>query len=93
MGGDTDPAMTAAGSTTTRGSGFFGVSLESGRKVGKNRRQKVERSLQLSTVAIYAKPKPCKTTPACLSPNGCHKHLEMLAALSTTAGLIIYKNS
>lgn len=27
-GGDTDPAMTAAGSTTTRGSGFFCVSLE-----------------------------------------------------------------
>lgn len=30
---DTDPAMTAAGSTTTRGSGFFCVSLE--RKEGK----------------------------------------------------------
>lgn len=27
-GADTDPAMTAAGSTTTRGSGFFCVSLE-----------------------------------------------------------------
>lgn len=42
-GADTDPAMTAAGSTTTRGSGFFCVSLEQGRKVGKDYRVKVER--------------------------------------------------
>lgn len=41
-GGDTDPVMTAAGSTTTRGSGFFCVSLESGRKVGQNYRLKVK---------------------------------------------------
>lgn len=34
--------MTAAGSTTTRGSGFFCVSLDSGRKVG----VKAERSLE-----------------------------------------------
>lgn len=40
--GDTDPLMTAAGSTTTRGSGFFCVSLDSGRKVG----VKAERSLE-----------------------------------------------
>ena len=40
--GDTDP-VTTAGPTTTRGSGFFRVSLESGRKVDKNYRVKVER--------------------------------------------------
>lgn len=41
-GGDTDPVMTAAWSTTTRGSGFFCVSLESGKKVGQNYRVKVK---------------------------------------------------
>lgn len=35
-GWDTDPAVTAARSTTTRGSGFFCVSLEWGRKVGED---------------------------------------------------------
>lgn len=65
-GGDTDPAMTAAGSTTTRGSGFFCVSLESGRKVGKNYTVK-ERLTGVDMVtamvnSCYAKSKPCKTT-------------------------------
>lgn len=33
---DTDPVMMVAGSTTTRGSGFFCFSLESGKKVSKD---------------------------------------------------------
>ena len=67
-GGDTDPLMTAAGSTTTRGSGFFCVSLKSGRKVGKNYRVTVERlnhrgeKVTAMLNSCYAKPKPCKTT-------------------------------
>lgn len=75
--------MTAAGSTTTRGSGFFCVSLDSGRKVG----VKAERSLE-HLIAVQS-PSHSKKTSACLSPNGCHKHLQMLAFSSKTAGLMI----
>lgn len=69
-GEDTDPAMTAAGSTTTRGSGFLCVSLEYGRKVGKDYRVKVERlshshsKVTARVDSCYGKPKPCKTTSA-----------------------------
>lgn len=72
--GDTDPVMTAAGSANTRGSGLFCVSLDSGRKVGKKYRVKAG-----VTGTLSAKPKPFKITSVCLSPNGCHKHLQMLA--------------
>lgn len=67
---DTDPAMTAAGSTTTRGSGFFCVSLEYGRKVGKDYSVKVERlsnshsKVTARVDSCYGKPTPCKTTSA-----------------------------
>ena len=40
----TDPSMTAGGSTTTRGSSFFCVSLEQRMKVGKIRKNKIKKA-------------------------------------------------